>query len=85
MEGKYADAVRVLQLELQNFPRSRAALSLLGFCYYYLQVRMCVCVHVGRDKRSMQLPDPVMALTPPITTATHTPYASGLSQCSTNV
>ena len=44
MEGKYADAVRVLQLELQNFPRSRAALSLLGFCYYYLQVRMCVCM-----------------------------------------
>lgn len=36
-EGKYGEAARLLQLELQNFPRSRAALSLLGFCYYYLQ------------------------------------------------
>uniref|UniRef100_A0A7S1G6M3 Tetratricopeptide repeat protein 30 n=1 Tax=Bicosoecida sp. CB-2014 TaxID=1486930 RepID=A0A7S1G6M3_9STRA len=36
-EGKYADAIRLLNLQLQNFPRSRAALSLLGYCYYYLQ------------------------------------------------
>mgnify|MGYP000713247213 CR=1 FL=1 len=36
-EGKYGEAARVLQLELQNFPRSRAALSLLAFCLYYLQ------------------------------------------------
>jgi len=27
----------LLNIELQNFPRSRAALSLLGYCYYYLQ------------------------------------------------
>ena len=38
-EGKYADAARGLSAELQNFPRSRAALSLLGYCYYYMQVR----------------------------------------------
>ena len=37
-EGKYADAARGLSAELQNFPRSRAALSLLGYCYYYMQV-----------------------------------------------
>ncbi len=33
-EGRYNDAVDVLQIELQNFPRSRAALSLLGYCFY---------------------------------------------------
>lgn len=27
----------VLEFELQNFPRSRAALSLLGYCYYHQQ------------------------------------------------
>lgn len=37
LEQKYGEAARLLQLELQNFPRSRAALSLLGFCFYYLQ------------------------------------------------
>ena len=37
LEGKYGEAARLLQVELQNFPRSRAALSLLGFCFYYLQ------------------------------------------------
>jgi len=36
-EQKYGDAVGLLNIELQNFPRSRAALSLLGYCYYYLQ------------------------------------------------
>ena len=36
-DGKHADAARVLTLELQNFPRSRAALSLLGHCYYAMQ------------------------------------------------
>ena len=36
-DGLYADAIRVLSLELQNFPRSRAALSLLGYCYYMVQ------------------------------------------------
>ena len=36
-EGRYEDAVRHLNLQRQIFPRSRAALSLLGFCYYHLQ------------------------------------------------
>lgn len=36
-DQKYAECVQILTLELQNFPRSRAALSLLGYCYYYLQ------------------------------------------------
>ena len=36
-DQNYADAVLILTQELQNFPRSRAALSLLGYCYYYLQ------------------------------------------------
>jgi hypothetical protein len=36
-DGKYADAISVLALELQSFPRSRAALSLMGYSYYYLQ------------------------------------------------
>lgn len=35
-EGRYEDAVRHLTLQRQAFPRSRAALSLLGFCYYHL-------------------------------------------------
>ena len=33
-EQKYAEAIEILSLELDNFPRSRAALSLLGYCYY---------------------------------------------------
>jgi len=33
-EERFADAIAVLNMELQNFPRSRAALSLLGFCFY---------------------------------------------------
>lgn len=36
-DGKYGDAVRILSIELQNHPKSRAALSLLGYCYYYMQ------------------------------------------------
>jgi len=36
-DQKYDEASRILQMELQNFPRSRAALSLLAYCYYYLQ------------------------------------------------
>lgn len=54
---RYADAARVLTLQLQSFPRSRAALSLLAYCYYQMQdyraaaqvcsaeraVRICVC------------------------------------------
>ena len=36
-DQKYADAIQILSIELQSFPRSRAALSLLGHCYYMLQ------------------------------------------------
>mmetsp|Transcript_13358 Transcript_13358/g.21188 ORF Transcript_13358/g.21188 Transcript_13358/m.21188 type:complete len:653 (+) Transcript_13358:44-2002(+) len=36
-DGRYDEAVRILTFELQNFPRSRAALSLLGYCYYQMQ------------------------------------------------
>lgn len=33
-DQRYNDAIEILQIELGNFPRSRAALSLLGYCYY---------------------------------------------------
>ena len=33
-DGLYEEAISILQSEQQNFPRSRAALSLLGYCYY---------------------------------------------------
>jgi len=36
-EGKYVDAVALLQRELEDFQGSRAALSLLGYCFYMLQ------------------------------------------------
>uniref|UniRef100_A0A915DKY2 Tetratricopeptide repeat protein 30 n=1 Tax=Ditylenchus dipsaci TaxID=166011 RepID=A0A915DKY2_9BILA len=36
-ENRFTDAMRVLQYELQRAPDSRAALSLLGFCYYNIQ------------------------------------------------
>ena len=36
-EEKFQEAVQVLSNQLQNFPRSRAALSLLAYCYYHLQ------------------------------------------------
>jgi len=36
-DQKYGDAIRLLSVELQNFPRSRAALSLLGYSYYAVQ------------------------------------------------
>ena len=34
-EQKYGDAIAVLEPELGSFPDSRAALSLLGHCYYH--------------------------------------------------
>jgi len=37
VEQKYEEAVKLLGNELQNFPRSRCALSLLGYCYYHMQ------------------------------------------------
>jgi len=36
-EGKYNEVVRLLSVELQTFPRSRAALSLLAYSYYMMQ------------------------------------------------
>lgn len=36
-EEKFAEAIHVLSNQLQMFPRSRAALSLLGYCYYQVQ------------------------------------------------
>jgi hypothetical protein len=36
-EEKYQEAVTVLNNQLQWFPRSRAALSLLAYCYYQIQ------------------------------------------------
>jgi len=33
----YGEAARVLVIQLQQFPRSRAGLSLLGYCYYQMQ------------------------------------------------
>jgi|UniRef100_A0A7S4G7V6 tetratricopeptide repeat protein 30 len=35
-EGKFEEVTRILSHELENFPRSRAALSLLGYAYYQL-------------------------------------------------
>jgi tetratricopeptide repeat protein 30 len=37
-DGKHAEAAKILHVQLANFPRSRAALSLLGHCYYQMQV-----------------------------------------------
>merc|ERR1719162_898992 len=36
-EQQYDQAVKVLNNELNNFPTSRCALSLLGYCYYHQQ------------------------------------------------
>ncbi len=36
-DGKLTDIVRILNTELHSRPRSRAALSLLGYCYFHLQ------------------------------------------------
>jgi tetratricopeptide repeat protein 30 len=50
-EQRYQDAVEILQIEYQNFPRSRAALSLLGYCYYrmndFTQAAQCYEQLVG--------------------------------------
>ena len=34
-DHRYVEAIEILESELQNFPRSRAALSLLGYCFYH--------------------------------------------------
>ncbi|XP_028366215.1 tetratricopeptide repeat protein 30B-like [Phyllostomus discolor] len=36
-DSRYAEVVQLLGGELQRIPRSRAGLSLLGYCYYHLQ------------------------------------------------
>jgi tetratricopeptide repeat protein 30 len=36
-DQQYGDAVEILQLLVQDFPRSRAALSLLAYCQYFAQ------------------------------------------------
>ncbi len=36
-DQKYAEAVKILTTEIQTHPKSRAGLSLLGYCYYYMQ------------------------------------------------
>ena len=35
-EQRYMDAVDILSIELENFPRSRAALSLIAYCQYHI-------------------------------------------------
>uniref|UniRef100_A0A915PTD2 Tetratricopeptide repeat protein 30 homolog n=1 Tax=Setaria digitata TaxID=48799 RepID=A0A915PTD2_9BILA len=36
-DGRYENVIRSLQYELQKTPNSRAALSLLGYCHFYVQ------------------------------------------------
>jgi tetratricopeptide repeat protein 30 len=36
-DGRYLDVIKILSNELQSSPKSRAALSLLGYCYYQVQ------------------------------------------------
>eukprot|EP00736_Rhodelphis_marinus_P009329 Rmarinus@m.30146 len=36
-DGKFHDVIAILQHQLQQFPHTRASLSLLGYCYYQLQ------------------------------------------------
>jgi len=36
-DQKFQDVIKILNNELQMFPKSRAALSLLGYCYYQVQ------------------------------------------------
>ena len=33
----YIEAIQALNYQLQMFPRSRAAISLLAYCYYHIQ------------------------------------------------
>ena len=36
-DQRFADCIQLLNQQLQTHSRSRAALSLLGYCYYQLQ------------------------------------------------
>lgn len=36
-DQRYGEAVKLLNEELERYPNSRAGLSLIGHCYYYMQ------------------------------------------------
>ena len=36
-DGKYSEAIPIIQTELPNCPKSRPCLSLLAYCYMYIQ------------------------------------------------
>ncbi|KAI9539740.1 Tetratricopeptide repeat protein 30A [Dissostichus eleginoides] len=36
-DGQYVEAIHILNGQLQKHTKSRAALSLLGYCYYHIQ------------------------------------------------
>ncbi|KAK6476150.1 tetratricopeptide repeat protein 30A [Huso huso] len=36
-DGRHGEAIQILSNEIQKQPKSRAALSLLGYCYYHIQ------------------------------------------------
>eukprot|EP01041_Mallomonas_annulata_P009210 gene9210-19102_t len=55
-ENRYMDAIDILQIELQNFPRSRAALSLLGYCFY----------RVGDFQGSVQVYEQLLQICPDV-------------------
>lgn len=37
-QQRYQEAVAIVARERLKFPRSRAALSLMGYCYFHMQV-----------------------------------------------
>jgi len=39
-EGRYGDAIAALSYIYDSHPTSRAALSLLAYCYFYTQVKL---------------------------------------------
>ncbi|KAH7717054.1 Tetratricopeptide repeat protein 30 [Aphelenchoides avenae] len=47
-EHRYADVIRVLQYELQRTPNSRAAMSLLAYCYYNTQDNLMAAEYYGK-------------------------------------
>lgn len=46
---RYQEAVAILSRERQKFPKSRAALSLLSYCYFHMQVRRPARSSEGQD------------------------------------
>lgn len=36
-DGRFSDVIKLLTSEIDSFPKSRAALSLLAYCHYQLQ------------------------------------------------